>query len=196
MIQANESMKANITAAIEARTDRISNVSDSSDVLGIPVKRRTEAHQEAKGTQSRETKSTEAVMEWDAFISRASEDKDLFVRPLVDLLTNHGLTVWYDEFSLKVGDSLRRSIEFGLSRSRFGIVVISPSFLAKEWPQRELDGLAARESGGEKVILPVWYDISYEEILASAPMLSDKVAAHSKDGLDVVARKLMEVIRE
>ena len=91
---------------------------------------------------------------WDAFISHASEDKDDFVRPLADGLTECGLSVWFDEFELKVGDRLRESIDRGLSQSRFGIVVLSPHFFEKKWPQDELSGLVTRETGGAKVILP------------------------------------------
>lgn len=74
-----------------------------------------------------------------------SEDKTTLVAPLAARLRDHGLRVWYDDFTLTVGDSLRRSIDRGLARSRYGIVVISPDFLKKEWPQKELDGLVARE---------------------------------------------------
>jgi hypothetical protein len=94
-------------------------------------------------------------MEWDVFISHASEDKESFVRPLAKRLQERGLRVWFDEFTLTVGDSIRRSIDSGLARSRYGIVVISPDFLQKEWPQKELDGLVAREIDGVKAILPV-----------------------------------------
>ena len=59
------------------------------------------------------------------------------------------------QHDLKLGDSLRRSIERGLASSRFGVVVLSPRFFAKEWPQKELDGMAALEIEGRKVILPV-----------------------------------------
>ena len=45
------------------------------------------------------------------FISHASEEKADFVRPLAHALKKQGLRVWYDEFSLKPGDSLRRSID-------------------------------------------------------------------------------------
>jgi len=71
------------------------------------------------------------------------------------VLRARGIRVWFDAFTLTVGDSLRRSIDDGLAKSRYGIVVVSPSFLQKQWPQRELDGLVARESAGVKVILPV-----------------------------------------
>jgi TIR domain len=77
------------------------------------------------------------------------------VRPLAERLRSSGLRVWYDEFTLTVGDRLRQSIDHGLAISRFGIVVISPNFLNKNWPQNELDGLVARETNGVKVILPV-----------------------------------------
>lgn len=89
---------------------------------------------------------------YDVFVSHASEDKDEFVRDFVKCLQENGLNVWYDEFTLRVGDSLRRSIDSGLKNSRYGIVVLSEAFFNKEWPQRELDGLFAREVNGEKVI--------------------------------------------
>ena len=96
--------------------------------------------------------------EWDAFISHAYEDKDDFVRPLAQALAQLGVNAWYDEFTLEVGDSLSRSIDKGLAGSRYGIVVISPSFIQKKWPERELRGLVAREIEEEqKVILPVWF---------------------------------------
>lgn len=80
-------------------------------------------------------------MLFDVFICHASEDKDDFVRPLAEQLRKNHVEVWYDEFSLKVGDSLRRSIDIGLSKSRYGIVVLSRHFFKKEWSQWELDGL-------------------------------------------------------
>lgn len=72
---------------------------------------------------------------WDAFISHASEDKPEFVRPLADALAKYGLAVWYDELSLSIGDSLSRSIDKGLENSNFGIVVLSPAFFSKNWPE-------------------------------------------------------------
>lgn len=117
--------------------------------------------------------------EYDVFISHATEDKEEFVRPLADELKSLGLEVWYDDFVLKVGDSLRRSIDMGLARSRFGVVVLSSSFFAKNWPQYELDGLVAREMEGRKVILPIWHKVTKDEVLAHSPTLADKVALNS-----------------
>jgi hypothetical protein len=138
----------------------------------------------------------EAPMEWDVFISHASEDKNDFVRQLADHLRRSGLRVWFDEFTLTVGDSLRRSIDRGLSKSRYGIVVISPSFLQKDWPQRELDGLVAREVDGVKVILPIWHNMTADVIRRYSPMLADRLAVSSSKGLDHVTSQLLQAIRK
>jgi len=66
--------------------------------------------------------------QFDVFISHASEDKDEVVRPLAQALRAEGLDVWYDEFELKIGDSLRRKIDAGIAQSRFGIIVLSQPF--------------------------------------------------------------------
>ena len=92
-------------------------------------------------------------MAWDVFISHATEDKDAVAEPLAQGLSRAGLSVWYDRFSLKIGDSLRESIDRGLAESRFGIVILSSSFFAKHWPSQELNGLAQREVNGQAIRL-------------------------------------------
>lgn len=119
-------------------------------------------------------------MEHDAFISHASEDKEALVNPLAEKLTAAGFDIWYDDFQLTVGDSLRRSIDEGLAHSRFGIVVLSPDFFAKNWPQYELDGLVNREMNeGTKVILPLWHKVSKDEVRSYSPSLADKIALNT-----------------
>ena len=135
-------------------------------------------------------------MLYDAFVCHASEDKDDVVRPLAERLREQHIEVWYDEFSLKVGDSLRRSIDRGLSQSRFGIVVLSPHFFSKQWSQWELDGLVARQNSGDSdVILPVWHQVSRDDVLAYSPPLADKIALDTCLGSDEVVRRLAAVIR-
>lgn len=134
-------------------------------------------------------------MSYDLFICHASEDKEEFVRPLAEALKKEHVEVWYDEFSLKIGDSIRRSIDKGLSQSRFGVVVISDSFLNKEWPQYELDGLVEKEiSGKEIVLLPVWHKITHQQILKYSPSLAGKKASESKNGLEKVVKEIISVI--
>ena len=91
---------------------------------------------------------------WDVFICHASEDKPAFVAPLAKALGESGLSVWYDDRTLRMGDSLRQKIDEGLANARYGIVVLSKPFFEKKWTQHELDGLMSREIVGTKVILP------------------------------------------
>ena len=92
-------------------------------------------------------------MLYDLFICHASEDKDDFVRPLAENLRANHLDVWYDEFSLIPGRSIRQAIDLGLAKSRFGIVVLSTNFFNKEWPQWELDGLVQRQNDSKTKII-------------------------------------------
>ena len=123
-----------------------------------------------------DTQSRGAGLSWDVFVSHATEDKDGVVRDLVLALQAEELSVWYDEFELRVGDSLRRKIDAGLSGSRFGVVVLSPAFFSKNWPQYELDGLVTREMTGEQLILPVWHQVTKSEVMDQSPSLADKIA--------------------
>lgn len=135
-------------------------------------------------------------MLYDVFISHASEDKEAFVRPLAERLRDAHIEVWYDEFSLRVGDSLRRSIDRGLAQSRFGIVVLSPHFFEKQWSQWELDGLVSRQmASSDNVILPIWLDLTREEVLSYSPSLADKLALNAATDLDEVVARLVDAIR-
>lgn len=131
----------------------------------------------------------------DVFISHASEDKDEVVRPLAEALRAGGLTVWYDEFVLKMGDSLRREIDRGLSTSRFGIVVLSPSFLKKGWTNYELDGIVSKSVNGDQVILPIWHSITKKEVLDFSPSLADKVARNTSTyTVEEIADEIIDLV--
>jgi hypothetical protein len=136
------------------------------------------------------------VMLYDAFICHASEDKESFVRPLAEQLRSHHLEIWYDEFSMDVGDSLRESIDHGLANSRFGIVVLSPYFFEKGWPRRELNGLVAREmSEGRRLLLPIWHNVRQSYILKHSPPLADVLGVSTTNGIPTVVQKLLRKIR-
>ena len=131
---------------------------------------------------------------YDFFISHASEDKDSFVRPLAEALLARGARVWYDEFTLKVGDSLRQKIDQGLLQSRYGIVIISRNFISKKWTERELDGLVSLEVDGRSRILPIWHEISKDEVTQYSPTLADKVALNtSLLGIDEIITELAQL---
>lgn len=133
--------------------------------------------------------------EWDVFISHASEDKDTIARPLAEALREQGLSVWFDEATLTLGDSLRQSIDRGLARSRFGIVILSGAFFSKHWPQRELDGLDAREVGGVKVILPIWHGVDQATVAHHSPTLAGRLAVSSSRGIPAMVDEILRAIR-
>jgi hypothetical protein len=92
---------------------------------------------------------------------------------------------------------LRREIDDGLAGCNYGVVIISPNFLNNEWPQRELDGLAAREvAGGKTIILPIWHDIDQAAVAAKSPTLADRVAAKSTEGLPALVEKILQVVQQ
>lgn len=149
----------------------------------------------SKKVESLSLISQEPEINYDLFISHASEDKEELVRPLAVALEGLGVKVWYDEFTLKVGDSLRRSIDGGLSNSRFGTVVLSSSFFSKNWTQYELDGMTAKEMDGRKMILPIWHKVTKNEVMKFSPTLADKVALNSSlHSIDEIAQLIADVV--
>lgn len=133
--------------------------------------------------------------EYDVFISHASEDKDEIVRPLAHALQREGLTVWYDEFELKIGDSLRRKIDKGLANSKFGIVVLSKEFIRKGWTNYELDGIITKAVTGEQIILPIWHNITKKEVIDFSPSLADKLARNTSSyTVEEIAEEIAELI--
>jgi hypothetical protein len=140
--------------------------------------------------------STASPKKWDVFISHATEDKHEIARPLANALQNRGVAVWYDEFSLNLGDSLRGSIDYGLANSRYGIVILSKHFFGKNWPVQELNGLSTREANGSKVILPIWHGIGFEEVRSFSPILADRLAAESDIGIEALVEQIIAVLEK
>ena len=131
----------------------------------------------------------------DVFIYHASEDKDVFVRPLAEALRSENVAVWYDEFTLKLGDSIRRSLDKGLKQSRFGVVVLSEAFFNKNWPQYELDGLAEREmKGHDTVVLPIWHGVDHDDVMQYSPSLAGRKAVSTDRGIQSVVDAVLDVV--
>jgi phosphate acetyltransferase len=128
-------------------------------------------------------------------LSRGASVDDI-VRPFATLLKEKGLKVWYDEFELKIGDKLRRKIDEGLSKTRYGVVVLSNFFFAKEWPQKELDSLFAIEDNGQDVILPIWHKISKDEVLKYSPTIAGILALNTSSfSIEEIAEKIVEKVK-
>ena len=131
--------------------------------------------------------------EYDAFISHATEDKTTIVRKLAEYLSKKGYNIWYDEFSLKIGDSLRESIDQGLKNSRFGIIVLSKAFFKKPWSNYELNGLVALNIEKQGILLPIWHNINKGDVLKFSPPLADSFAIGTRNyTIKKIAEKLEE----
>lgn len=132
----------------------------------------------AKSVVLPQQNNSESEEEYDVFVSHAWEDKEEFVDEFVDELKKQGLKVWYDTNKLKWGDSMREKIDKGLAKSRYGVVVLSPNYIAenKYWTKAELNGLFQIESINGKVILPIWHNLTKKQIVEYSPIIADRKA--------------------
>lgn len=134
--------------------------------------------------------------EYDVFISHASEDKEEVVRPLANALKDRKLNVWYDEFELKIGDSLWQKIDKGVAKSKFGIIILSKNFIKKGWTNYELDGLITRSISNQQILLPIWHNITKQEVIDYSPSIADKVArSTSVNTIEEIADEIAEIIQ-
>ena len=134
--------------------------------------------------------------EYDAFISHAVEDKIPIANELCARLEMAGLKIWYSGKELGVGDSIEKTIEKGLNRSRYGIVIFSPTYLSKNWTIREFYTLLAKEIEEQKVILPVLYNVTVDELKNKDLVMADRFAVNADRGLDVVVERLVKEIKK
>ncbi len=132
-----------------------------------------------------------------AFISHDSRDKLELAQPLALKLSSMLVPVWYDEFSLKVGDSLRESIERGLKECHRCILVLTPNFLGNSgWSKQEYDSIFTREVVEQKrLVLPIWHGVTPRDVYEFSPILADRVATNWSEGIDVVSRKIYQAIQ-
>ena len=131
-----------------------------------------------------------------AFICHDSRDKDAIARPLAVELAKLACPVWLDEFSLQIGDSLRESIEKGLKESKKCILIITLHFLSNEkWTKREFDSIFTREVlTNEKVVLPIWHDVTPQQVYEYSPCLADRIACHWSKGLEPIAHEIRRAV--
>lgn len=139
---------------------------------------------------------SESEEKYDVFVSHATEDKESFADEFVDILQQkYTLKVWYDAVSIKWGDSIRAEIDKGLKKSKFGVVILSRSYISKYWTNYELEGLFQRESNGGKLILPIWHNITKQEVQKFSPSLAGKMAMSTAIMTpDEIAEKLIELL--
>lgn len=128
--------------------------------------------------------------EFDAFLSFAVEDKIDVANELYNKLEEHGLRIWYSGRELTLGTSIQDKIREGLDKSRFGILLISPNYFRTNWAQKELGALWARERENNKVIIPVFHNISPEEVGSWDPAIADRWSVSTAEGIDNACIKI------
>jgi hypothetical protein len=131
-----------------------------------------------------------------AFIAHDSRDKDQIARPLATSLNQNLCRVWFDEFSLNVGDNLRDQIEKGLKECKRCILILTPHFLGNAgWPKREFDSIFTREIlDKENIVLPVWANVSVREVYEYSPSLANRLGIDWALGVEEVTRSLLKVV--
>lgn len=142
---------------------------------------------------------TNMSKKWDVFISCASEDKVKIAKPLAERLQSEGFEVWFDEWQLKIGTDLRKSIKEGIDKSYFGIVILSETFFKKEGTRLELDDLISimTNTPHECNLFPILHGISHEEISSLFPILANIVSrSWEDDGMDKIVKELVDVMLE
>jgi hypothetical protein len=187
----NRQLPGTVGARLEQRRSKLER--DRGLTLGYPA-----APEKPKSNiPPTEPPKLSTRQDYDLFLSHASEDKETIARPLYTALAAAGVSVWFDEAVLELGDSLRRKIDEGLTKCRYGVVILSPRFFKKQWPQRELDGLVARETtSSEKAILPIWHELDRNTILRYSPPLADRLAGRSEEGIPSLVEKILRVLRK
>lgn len=127
------------------------------------------------------------------FLSHATEDKDEIARPLRDALAIR-YPVWWDEDLLKAGDSLFVAINAGLAKCDFGVIVLSPAYLAKKWTQAEIAGLFSLETTTRKVLVPVWHHVTKTDVEKVFPIMADRWAPSTTKGLAYVVDNVISAV--
>ncbi len=131
-----------------------------------------------------------------AFISHDHRNKADIARPLSIELSKIMCPVWFDEFSLRVGDSLRESIEKGLKECKKCVLILTREFLTNEgWTKKEFNSVFTREILEKKnVILPVWHKVTASQVYEYSPTLADRVGVDWSLGVEEVSRRLYRAI--
>jgi hypothetical protein len=127
-----------------------------------------------------------------AFICHDNRDKQAVAEPIAVGLQRLLCPVWYDEFSLGIGDSLRESIEKGIREAHKCILILSPQFFSNGgWTKAEFDSIYMKEIVEQKrVILPIWHNVTKQQVYDYSPRLADRVAIRTTTPIDAIVKRL------
>jgi len=167
--------------------DDIKNIKSYASDLNLKVQFRGKTYMEER---SRHEKPL-------AFICHDSRDKDDVAKKVANNLRRMLCPVWYDEYSLNVGDNLRVSIEKGIKECKKCILILSPNFFSNGgWTKTEFDSIFSRQIIEQKsLVLPIWYNVVKEDVYKYSPSLALIVGLDlNKLGEDKVCRELHKAI--
>lgn len=176
-----KNQQSNQQKIIKSYEAKINSLQNTVDDLLAPV-----------AASIKESVQTDDDTEYDVFISYASEDAD-FVDSLVEELHKLDVKVWQDKLSIGWGNSIRKSIDSGLLKSRFAIAVISKIYLEKYWTNYEVDGILNLETTTQKVFLPIWHNVTVDDVKAFSPSLAGRKALETKS---ITAYGIAEILKK
>jgi len=129
------------------------------------------------------------------YLAHASEDKGI-VKPLAEGLMQRGVDVWYDNWEIGYGDSLRRKMEEGLGNCTHFVVLLTEASIQKPWVNEEIDaGLMSAVEGTAKFI-GLRHELS---LSAVSPFLKTRLTPQfqpGEEGLDALTAEIFGVSRK
>lgn len=146
----------------------------------------------------KESVNQKEIIEYDVFLSHSNLDKEEYVTELSDKLEEKGLSVFEDVKVFKIGQSQTDMMNFGILNSRFVVVFLSVNFIESGWSEYEFKSFLNREINEKKIIiLPIWHNVTVEEVKNYNPYLVDKYALNtSKQSLDQIVNSINQVIQD
>lgn len=131
---------------------------------------------------------------YDLFLCHAWDDRRESATELHDLLEAEGVSVWFSEKDILLGQPFMREIDKGLAKSRIGLVLITPAFLKRidngGVSEKELSELLSRD-----LLIPVAHGVTYDEIRSVSPLLGSRNGLSTKeDSFGDIANKITELV--
>lgn len=99
------------------------------------------------------------------FLSYGHEDRSI-ARKLAERLFNEGVEVYFDEWEIRAGDSIREKIDLGLERCTHFIVLLTPTSVGKPWVRAEMDAAFVNKVQGHCRFIPLRYGLAAADLPA------------------------------
>lgn len=130
----------------------------------------------------------------DVFLCHAWDDRRGAATELHDLLVAQGVSVWFSEKDIVLGQPFLREIDRGLAKSRTGLVLVTPALLKRVdsggVSDKELSELLARD-----LLIPVVHNTTYDDLRKISPLLGSRNGLDTADdSMAVVAAKVAELV--